>query len=687
MNPKERFRFPQQTGLVWLVAFLVFAVWTFWRFGGFDLWATVTLPDGSSVRFPDTFATVDHPFHATRAETLRQSLADGHLLRWIGNHQGGYPVEFYPLGAAWMEVVVWGLALGALPIMAIHKLVVIGVYLLPVAGFAVLARFGRLPWSIPVLAIVIHVGVRGWWWSGGSMELLEWGLLTNVASAALLPLVLGLHRFWLRDHHRWAVAAAASVAAIAIYTNVRTVLPLAAILAGCGLAAWLESRSGNEVLSIAVSSAAVVGLTVLLAAPLVIALIRFSDLYVFVRYSSYADLGDYWQSSLQAVSTPVMVLAIAGGIMALRSRRDDGATTVLIVLAVYVAGTSLVVLSKSAADLVSQLEATRLMPFQRLLVIYLAAYGVWAMIGYLLDLVFRPESDAVMPADAGGRPILLDTFMAATVLLFLAGYVGGWLPGIPASDRTTSDLVTTGNTAFAELREQVELADQTAEPGTAILVLGNVISWHDQLWSPQWSDRRFFYDDWLWYWQTDHYGAYDPLTSHAYDQDASTLTSEYLSRHGIGAVIVTGEAADAARTSPLLQLVREGRWSLYLVASPVTIVTTGEINLSAVEITGQQIVGVADQPSTEFAIRHNWFPRWSATVDGQPATISKTDDGSMRVEAGQPGETVKVSYRVDGWDWLGRLALLVGVLIAIGLFVPRFPIGLTPQPSPESAHR
>ncbi len=96
---------------------------------------------------------------------------------------------------------------------------------------------------------------------------------------------------------------------------------------------------------------------------------------------------------------------------------------------------------------------------------------------------------------------------------------------------------------------------------------------------------------------------------------------------------------------------------------------------------------MADQPSTEFAIRHNWFPRWSATVDGQPATISKTDDGSMRVEAGQPGETVKVSYRVDGWDWLGRLALLVGVLIAIGLFVPRFPIGLTPQPSPESAHR
>ena len=95
------------------------------------------------------------------------------------------PAEFYPLGAAWIEVIAWALALGSLPIMAIHKLVVIGVYLLPFAGFAALARYGRLPWSVPVLAIVMHVAVRGWWWSGGYMELIEWGLLTNVASAAL----------------------------------------------------------------------------------------------------------------------------------------------------------------------------------------------------------------------------------------------------------------------------------------------------------------------------------------------------------------------------------------------------------------------------------------------------------------------------------------------------------------------
>ena len=121
--------------IFWLAIFLVFAVWTIWRLGGFDLWATLTLPDGSSIRFPNTFATVDHPFHATRAETLRRSLSDGHLLRWIGNHQGGYPVEFYPLGAAWMEVLVWGLTLGFWPIMAVHKLVVIGTLLLPVAGF------------------------------------------------------------------------------------------------------------------------------------------------------------------------------------------------------------------------------------------------------------------------------------------------------------------------------------------------------------------------------------------------------------------------------------------------------------------------------------------------------------------------------------------------------------------------
>ena len=48
---------------------------------------------------------------------LLESLKQGEIPRWVGNHQGGYPVEFYPLGEAWLEVGVWALLLGSVPIL------------------------------------------------------------------------------------------------------------------------------------------------------------------------------------------------------------------------------------------------------------------------------------------------------------------------------------------------------------------------------------------------------------------------------------------------------------------------------------------------------------------------------------------------------------------------------------------
>src|SRR5680860_1396243 len=72
---------------------LLLAIWVVWKFGGFDLMVTIEA-DGRRLTIANTFATVDHPFHATRGDTLLRSLQDGQLLRWIGHHQGGYPVEF-----------------------------------------------------------------------------------------------------------------------------------------------------------------------------------------------------------------------------------------------------------------------------------------------------------------------------------------------------------------------------------------------------------------------------------------------------------------------------------------------------------------------------------------------------------------------------------------------------------------
>ena len=106
---------------------------------------------------------------------------------------------------------------------------------------------------------------------------------------------------------------------------------------------------------------------------------------------------------------------------------------------------------------------------------------------------------------------------------------------VPESDRGMYPVLQTGESYFLDQQDAVELADDQAEPGTAILVLGSMLSWHDQFWSFQWSDRPFFFNDWLWYWQKDHFGQYDPDPQHAYPDLASTLSPEYLQTHGIGA--------------------------------------------------------------------------------------------------------------------------------------------------------
>ncbi|MGI8477988.1 MAG: hypothetical protein ACR2OO_16700, partial [Thermomicrobiales bacterium] len=139
-------------GAVWLALFAGIAVWAAARLGAFHLWQSVAAPDGSSGRFPVGFATVDHPFHAVRGELLRRSVVEGHPLRWIVSHQGGYPTEFYPLGAAALDVAVWFLAFGALPMIAVHKLVVIAVFLLPGLAFARTVKADRLTYGVALLA-------------------------------------------------------------------------------------------------------------------------------------------------------------------------------------------------------------------------------------------------------------------------------------------------------------------------------------------------------------------------------------------------------------------------------------------------------------------------------------------------------------------------------------------------------
>ncbi len=231
----------------------------------------------------------------------------------------------------------------------------------------------------------------------------------------------------------------------------------------------------------------------------------------------------------------------------------------------------------------------------------------------------------------------------------------------------------TGAQNFLDQQNAVELADERAAPGTAILVLGSQLSWHDQFWSFQWSDRPFFFNDWLWYWQKDHFGEYNPDTEHAYPDPLTTLDAAYLQTHGIGAVVASPQFAAGVAQSPFLDPVSvSSSYAVYLVKDPTEIITADGAVVTAISIENQTFEADVSQPSTVFEIRRNWFPRWTATVDGKPATITKDANGYMVVTSSTPGTHVEVVYGVDSWDWMGRILLVLGIVsAAAALLQPR----------------
>ena len=658
----SRLGVPRSRGvdLCWFAVLAIIAVWVFHRLGGFDLWSTVGRANGATARIVKTFGGVDHPFHATRADLLRRALLDGDLLRWISAHQGGYAVEFYPLGAPAFEVAVWAAMFGLLPMMAAHKIAVIVIFLLPAAGFLLLARGDRLSLGVGVLALAFHIAVAGWWWSGGYMELVEWGLVSSALATTLVLLFLPISFRAIRQRSlRWG-ALAGSVAAFAVYTNVRSFLPLAAVAAGTAVSLAWESDRRIALREKAIVSGGILAIAGLLAAPLLFAIVRFQDFYFFVVYQKYGSLTEYWHASIRAVSSPLFVLAVIGLVAVFLMPALIVGRLVAFALIAHVLMT-LLLSGLTIGPRIEQLEAVRLMPLQRALTIYLAALGSYALLS------------AIATVAASHRVAIVNLGLLAVAIVTILLYTVLDASPIPASDRGLYPVLVTGEPFLFDQQRAVELADDRAEPGTAILVLGTMLSWHDQFWSFQWSDRPFFFDDWLWYWQRDHFGDYDPETSHAYPDPATTLNSDYLRVHGIGAVVVGERDLQAAVMSPLLEPVANlGAYRVFLVKQPTPIVTAAGATTDSIEIANQHFTAEMSQPSSTFEVRRNWFPRWTATVDGKPATIAKDDDGYMRITAATPGTRVDVIYEADTWDWLARIVLLAGIAgAAIALVQPR----------------
>jgi len=395
----------------------------------------------------------------------------------------------------------------------------------------------------------------------------------------------------------------------------------------------------------------------LLAAPELIALARFRSLYTFVQYSGYSGLVDYAVTSANAITWPVLVLGLLGLVIGLLTRRRQATTSAAAALVLYLVLTVVLVVVPAAAGLAPQLEPTRLMPLQRFLTLYLAAGAVWTILSWVVAKV-APTRQWLAP--------LLAMVAAALILLVQTRSPGG-LPPDPASPVippvSLYSVEMSARPEQADIEVAIRAADAAAPPGTALLVLGSALSWHQQLWSPLWTARPLFYDNWLWYWHPDHAGTpgYSFLAGHHYPDLERTLDRTYLAHHGIGAVAVTGSAREAAAASALLRPVREGVYDVYAVLDPVSAVTFGDQNAASVEIGNRRIEAASARSGAPVTVRANWYPRWEATIDAGRVDIERLNDGYIGIEPSQPVSEVELVYGVQPLDWVARLLSLIGL--------------------------
>ncbi|MBA2247519.1 MAG: hypothetical protein H0W23_05275, partial [Chloroflexia bacterium] len=599
-----------------------------------------------------------------------ESLRDGEPLRWVANHQGGYPAEFYPVGIAWLDVGLWALLLGSLPIIAVHKLTVILIFVLPALAYWIMARGDHLTLWIAFLATTIHIAIPGDWTNGGYRELVDWGLVTNVGGATL-ALIASAALARVFHNHDWSLAAPAALAiAAAAYTNPRSLLAIVVATLALLLTAWVFpiARSGAVRRTSLIAVAAIAGASVLLAGPLLIPLVRYRNLYSFVHYEGYATPRAYWESTVTAVSLPVVFLSVAGLILTFTVQRHAIARSIGIALVGYLSLTGGLSDWAATGGLIEQLETPRLMPFQRLMMIYLAAYAI----------VWFIESVVRMTRAAHARAVTSGAIGVAGIAVVAGMFGSVW--SVPEVF-VTPPVESTARPEFAEYRTAIQAANQILPPGTAILVLGNRLDserwWHEQLWAPLESDAPFFYDDWLWYWHLDHAGPYNAASGHAYPDPARALASPYLEAHGIGSVVVTnmnvrsgGDPREAAASDPSLILERTvGAWDVFRVGAPTPIVTNGMTEPSTLTVKNHSIeVGFTDASGT-VTVRRNWFPRWRATADGNDVAVTRTSDGYMEVTVPPGTRSLKFEYEVTGADWAARIGAGAGLLAVVGMAI------------------
>ncbi len=659
----------------------------------------LVLPDGRTIRLPDTFTSIDHPFHIAKERATVDALRAGHLPAWFSNQQGGFPAEFYPTGGDVIVAFVYLLAFGTIPLAVVHKLTVIGVLLLPPLAYWALARRERLPLSVAVLATLLHLFVRGNWLAGGSREAVDYGLWPDTL-ASYLPLFLILWGAdWLRRGDRRGLILATLSATLAVYTNPRSVLGLAAAGLALGVVAlselltlrpirlpWrrrsaAESEAGPRPnwrarpwhalrwppLLLLWRSGALAGLAVLLSAALLLPLRENQNLYQFTIYFRFEAIGQVWSDPthgngigyIESVLPGLIALAGLGIVVGLLRR---GFYTRVFAVLLPLSYLLMVLVGWTWRDLpiFAQLEGQRLMPLLRPATIFLAALGAHEALRCALRLV-RIRGGAMLTGVA-------TVAVAATILLSSRVPFDDGQRGLPL-DQTTNQV------GFASIARAAYLFDAAAGPGDKPLILGNPLSWHASFWIPALTGRDVYHNDYLWFWRTTDYANQELL-----DDETAALGENFLRQHGLTMVLIDTDRRDlidlANGRSYLARLDTgaAGGYAIYRVATPPGppngYVIPARGTVTALAVGSERLTAtVTSDTAQEVRIIINDFPRWRAWINGQPAPIARTPDGYIGLSI-PAGETrIELRYVTSTANWLGRTGVALGALLLGGIAV------------------
>jgi hypothetical protein len=558
------------------------------------------------------FASGAHGWHIDRAMRWMSSGRPA----WIADHQGGYPIDSVPLGVTAVTVALSALTGGRVPIAYLHTLLAVAIFLLPVLAFAWIARRDGWPPGVAATAAAFHLLIPGVDGSGGYRGIVTAGQVNDAAAAACVLFLLPLTANAPVSGSRARSIAAALCGGAAVWFSPSSVLLLAIV----ALAAPPRNRRATLL---------IVALVSLLCAPVWLPLLTSITLHPIVP-PGYDSLANYAFELFSAVTPPLIVLAAFG----IAIRRTGAGQLPVARVALIVVGISA---AATAIRGMPYIEIPRLLPFARLLLLYLASIGLYVALR--------------MTAHALGTPRAALDAAHLFIVIALAVIFAGPFDTVPPKAKSLYPPPTFAAAEVADLASALDAAARAAPRGSAVLIVDEGAE-RISMSAPVLREGLYFYSDPGWHWRKAAPLSFDNTGDPRWLAEVPRLlSSSALEARGIGAVVAARAAWPAGvHILPMLRHVHAGQvFDTFVVRNASRVVRwNGDIGAIDVRDGGVRARGVL--LGGNILVRQNWHPRWRAVLNGRAAAIHETPEGFMRI-AGTPGPVdLQLSFR----EWFAQ---------------------------------